>query len=181
MIPTHVHWILWNVEFLAGFAEKPTEKPTEKRSVSVSVFFGFILKTDRNRPKPTDILVKNRKTDRAIFHFRFTTLVTSFIAQFATHQETLPKLDSTYKSRDYDKKIEKNAFLRCPAKFWEFRSEKLTPHLNSMSTQTESRAFFFFVFSRTLWTFFFFRIFISAISLGQQKKNGPAFYLLICA
>ena len=35
------------------------------------VFFRFCFK---NRPKPTDPLVKNRKTDRAIFHFRFTTL-----------------------------------------------------------------------------------------------------------
>ena len=68
MIPTHAHWILWNVDFLDGF----TEKPTEKRSVSVSVFFRFRF---QNRPKPTDVLVKNGKTDRAIFHFRFTTLL----------------------------------------------------------------------------------------------------------
>ena len=65
MIPTHALWILWNVDFLAGFTEKPTEKlnekPTEKRSVSVSFFFGFVFKTDRNRPtfwwkteKPTE-------------------------------------------------------------------------------------------------------------------------------
>ena len=68
VIPTHADWILWNVDFLDGF----TEKPTEKRSVSVSVFFRFRF---QNRPKPTDVLVKNGKTDRAIFHFRFTTLL----------------------------------------------------------------------------------------------------------
>ena len=55
-----------NDDILAGFAEK-----TEKYSVSVSFFFGL---TPPPRPKPTDFLVRNRKTDRAIFYFRFTTL-----------------------------------------------------------------------------------------------------------
>ena len=54
-----------NDDILAGFAEK-----TEKYSVSVSFFFGL---TPPPRPKPTDFLVRNRKTDRAIFYFRFTT------------------------------------------------------------------------------------------------------------
>ena len=64
-MPTHAHRTLRNTDHLIGFDEKPTEKPTEKSSVSVSVLFGL------NRPKPTDVLGKNRKTDRATFHFRF--------------------------------------------------------------------------------------------------------------
>ena len=36
--------------------------------------FGFFRFCCKNRPKPTDIFVKNRKTDRALFHFRFTTV-----------------------------------------------------------------------------------------------------------
>ena len=36
--------------------------------------FGFSPFCFQNRPKPTDILVKKRKIDRAIFHFRFTIL-----------------------------------------------------------------------------------------------------------
>ena len=71
IMPTNAHRTRGNVDHSAGFAEKPTEKPTEKRSVSVSFFFAFFFKT---RPKPTDVLVRNRKTNRAIFYFRFTTL-----------------------------------------------------------------------------------------------------------
>ena len=67
-MPTHAHRTLRNTDLLIWFDEKPTEKPTEKYSVSVSVLFGL------NRPKPTDVWGKNKKTDRAMFHFRFTTL-----------------------------------------------------------------------------------------------------------
>ena len=61
----YAHRTLRNTDHLIGLHEKPTEKS----SVSVSVLFGL------NRPKPTDVLGKNRKTDRATFHFRFTTLL----------------------------------------------------------------------------------------------------------
>ena len=69
IMPTHAHRTLRNTDHMIGFDEKPTEKPTEKSSVLVSVLFGS------NRPKPIDVLGKNRKTDRATFHFRFTTLL----------------------------------------------------------------------------------------------------------
>ena len=69
-MPTHAHRTFPNNDHLIGFDEKPIEKPTEKCSVSVSVWSGL------NRTKPTDFLGKNRKTDRATFHFRFTTLTT---------------------------------------------------------------------------------------------------------
>ena len=81
-MPTHAHRSLRNTDNLFGFDEKPTEKPTEKLtekpsvdretstekpSVLVSVPFGL------SRPKPTDVVGKHRKTERATFHFRFTT------------------------------------------------------------------------------------------------------------
>ena len=67
-MPTHAHRTRQNDDHLPGFAEKLTEKPTEKCSVSVSFF------TKKKRPKPTDFLLRNRKTDRAISYFWFTTL-----------------------------------------------------------------------------------------------------------
>ena len=55
-------------EMLTFWLVSPRNRP---RNRPRSVRFRFCF---QNRPKPTDILVKNRKTDRAIFHFRFTTL-----------------------------------------------------------------------------------------------------------
>ena len=40
-------------------------------------------------------------------------IVTRFIAQFATREEILPKLDSIYKSSDYDKKMKRWHFGIC--------------------------------------------------------------------
>ena len=51
--------------FVGGF----TEKPTDKSSVSVSFFSSFF-----NDSKSTDIFGVRTKTDRIIFHFRFTTM-----------------------------------------------------------------------------------------------------------
>ena len=64
---TNAHRTRRNVDDLAGFAEKLTEKPTERCSVSVSIFFGFFSKTDRNRPT---FWWETEKTPRAIFYFR---------------------------------------------------------------------------------------------------------------
>ena len=65
IMPTHAHRTLRNTDHSVGLEEKPTEKC----SVSASFYLDFI------RPKPTDFLDKNRKTDRATFQFRFITLV----------------------------------------------------------------------------------------------------------
>ena len=66
IMPTHAHRTLRNTDHLIGFDEKPTEKPTEKPSVRFCRF----------KPTETDRRFgENRKTDRAAFHFRFTTLV----------------------------------------------------------------------------------------------------------
>ena len=52
---------------LAGLDEKLAEKSTEKCSVSVTFKNIYIF---QNRPKPTDIFEKNRKTDRTtLFNF----------------------------------------------------------------------------------------------------------------
>ena len=70
MIPTHGHWILSHIVFLAGFTEKPNEK--------CSVFrFRFFLFTKYNtetdgqfgeKPKPTYLV--------GHFHFQITTTLT---------------------------------------------------------------------------------------------------------
>ena len=78
-MPIHAHRTHLNSDHLIGFDEKPTAKWTEKSSVSVSVLCGL------NRPKPTDVFGKNRKTDRATFHFRFATLSTAVFSIVATY------------------------------------------------------------------------------------------------
>ena len=56
-----------------GWFHRETDRETYREALGFGfVFFRFFF---LNRPKPTNILVKKRKTDRAIFHFRFTTLV----------------------------------------------------------------------------------------------------------
>ena len=55
-----------------GWFRRETDRETDREMFGFGfVFFRFLLK---NRPKPTDFLVRNRKTDRVIFYFRFTTL-----------------------------------------------------------------------------------------------------------
>ena len=54
IMPANAHRTRRNVDHLAGFAEKPTERLFGFGFV----FFRFLLK---NRPKPTDFLVRNRK------------------------------------------------------------------------------------------------------------------------
>ena len=85
ILPTNAHRTGRNVDHLAGFAEKPTEKPTERCSVSVSVFFGFFKK----RPKPTDFLVRNRKTDREISTFGSQSCVTWCYVWFELRQRII--------------------------------------------------------------------------------------------
>ena len=59
--------------FSCGYRE--TDRETDREACGFGfVFFRFRF---QNRPKPTEILVKKRKTDRVIFHFRFTTLSTA--------------------------------------------------------------------------------------------------------
>ena len=95
MMPTHAHRTLRNTDHLIEFDEKPTEKPTEKYSVLVSILFGL------NRSKPTDVLGKNRKTDRATFHFRFTTLVplSVYMCVCSSHETVLLPVDIQHNQR----------------------------------------------------------------------------------
>ena len=56
-----------------GWFRRETDRETDREMFgSGFVFFRFLLK---DRPKPTDFLVRNRKTDRPSSYFRFTTLV----------------------------------------------------------------------------------------------------------
>ena len=47
-------------------------------------------------------------------------MVTSFIAQFATRQEILPKLDSIYNRSDFDQKLKKWHVCDAPLNFENF-------------------------------------------------------------
>ena len=83
-----------------------------------------------------------------------------------------------------------NVFLRCPAKFCEFRIEILPSNSNRMCAQNGKRVFpffFFFFFSsvlRKLWSFFFFPSNFSGRHIShmfRQKPKGQAFHLLVGA
>ena len=91
----------------------------------------------------------------------------------------ITKIDSIYKSSVFDQKMGKMAFLRCPAQFYGFRSEKLTSYLDRKCQQTEIRPFSFFSLEDKLSSLLsFFRIVTSFISLGQkQQLKKPAFSL----
>lgn len=91
---TCTHLIIWNVDFLSGFAEKPTEHLTEKGfHIECWLFIWFRWETDRasdrevfdfgfdivrfcfkNRPKLNDILVKNRNPTEKMYRFKSATL-----------------------------------------------------------------------------------------------------------
>ena len=58
--------------------------------------------------------------------------------------QILPKIDSIYKSSVFEKKMGKVAYLRCPAKFYGFRSDKLASYLDCKDQSTESRPVSFF-------------------------------------
>ena len=62
------HTTLLNLLFHFSWFHRETDR--EVFVFSGSLFFSV----KKTRPKPTDISVKNRKTDRGHFHFRFTTL-----------------------------------------------------------------------------------------------------------
>ena len=48
--------------------------PNRNRPRDIRLRFRFFSVSLKNRPKPTDFLVINRKTNRSTFYFRFTTL-----------------------------------------------------------------------------------------------------------
>ena len=72
----------------------------------------------------------------------------SLVAHFATHQGIRPKPGSIYKSINY----EKIAFLRCPAQFWNFSAEFLTPCLIRTPALLILLLFFFATLSRFLFS-----------------------------
>ena len=170
----------------------------QNNAISYEKFWGFVFSDSMSPRYPRTLKNTNFSTlnwykncrSRSTWNLVQTMLKTQGEDRYKSHclirhpsrDIIVAKLHSIYKSSEYDKKNEKMAGLRCPAQFWEIRSEILTPYLNRMCTQRQSRAFFFFFFHSGYGRFCIFRIFISAISLRQKKETrSPAFRLLVSA
>ena len=100
---------------------------------------------------------------------------TSYITQFATHQEILPKLGSIHKSSDNNKNW-RNDISAMPrsilrVSIWSF-NVVFEPHVH-----TNGKPGFVLFFHANYGRFCIFRMFISAIYLGQKKKK-PGFPLI---